>query len=101
MTEPIASVQHTAPESGSTVEPIDDLRCKIARAVCDAEWGDGHWDSDALSQDERASYEAMAGAAIPIVWKAAMHHAHESFVEDPPFDGLEVLMRLDRMEFGP
>lgn len=43
----------------------------MARAICDAEWGEGHWDSDALSQNERTAYEAMATDALAAYRKVA------------------------------
>jgi hypothetical protein len=40
------------------------LITRVARAICDAEWCTGHYDSGALSESERGVYGVMARAAI-------------------------------------
>lgn len=57
-------------------EPAPNFVSDIARAICDAEWGRGHWDSDAISQDECAAYDEMARAAI----RAYEAHSPRPFV---------------------
>jgi len=44
----------------------DELVEKVARAICDAEWDKGHYDSDAMSKSERGAYEALARAALAV-----------------------------------
>lgn len=42
----------------------NNLRNTVLRAICDAEWGQGHHASGVLSLSEKKSYAAMADAAI-------------------------------------
>lgn len=48
--------------------------------------------------EQKAIAEQIVELITPIVWRLAIQHAHDSFVEDPPFNGLEVLTRLDAMK---
>jgi hypothetical protein len=50
----------------------DDLVERVARALCDVEWGDGIWDKPGLLSDtERKSYRELATAAIAIALEEA------------------------------
>lgn len=48
--------------------------------------------------EQKAMAEQLAELITPIVWGFALQYAHESFLEDPPFNGLEVLTRLQTMK---
>jgi hypothetical protein len=51
---------------------MSDLVERVAQAICDAEWGDGHWDKPGLISDtERKSYRELARAAIRIALEEA------------------------------
>lgn len=42
----------------------DSVLQAVARALCEAQWGEGSWDSDALCEAERTEYFVMADAAL-------------------------------------
>ena len=48
--------------------------------------------------EQKAMAEQLAELITPLVWRLAIQHAHDDFVENPPYNGLEVLTRLDTMK---
>jgi hypothetical protein len=60
---------------------MTNLRERVARAICDTDWGEGHYDSDALSQLELTAYEIMASAVIAIVLEEAAKECMEELPE--------------------
>lgn len=60
----------------------DELREKVAKALCDTEWGDGIWDKPGLlSQMEQDAYNGLATAAIDIVLEEAARVADRNAAE--------------------
>jgi hypothetical protein len=59
---------------------MSDLVERVARALCDAEWGDGIWDKPGLlsEETERKSYRELARAAVAIALEEAAKVADEN-----------------------
>ena len=80
-------------------EPTDDLRTAIdvTETVKQALIEHG-FIIGIFYPEQKAMVKHLAELITPVVWDLALQYAHESFVEDPPFNGLEVLTRLQTMK---
>jgi hypothetical protein len=81
----------------ATPQPApDDLVERVARAMCDVEWGDGIWDKPGLlsEETERKLYRELARTAIAIALEEAARVAVLTINSRPELTSYDVWLAI-------